>query len=159
MKTLIAQEGYTTENFESLSLLQATYAAETASILIKALKYFMDEQKWDYNIIKSAMHKIRQLSIKYTGITGSITIDSENRETSSTFVVHNFIPPLEDDQYTICSQARAHIFYSKSDNIHIQYINAIGRNSTTPTIVYADGTTDPPKSTPEQLFVTPIISK
>jgi len=66
--------------------------------------------KLDYNIIKSAMHKIRQLSIKYTGITSSITIDSENRDTSSTFVAYNFIPPLEDDQYTVRSQARAHKF-------------------------------------------------
>ena len=35
---------YTTENFESLFLLQATYVAKTASILIKTLKYFVDEQ-------------------------------------------------------------------------------------------------------------------
>ena len=167
MKTLILQEGYHTENYDSLSLLKATYAAETASILIKALQYFIRSlsnfisfQKQDdhYVLIKTAMLNIKQLSIKHTGITGSITIDSDENEFNSTFALYNVITSLEDDNTLHLPQIKAHIFHTESA-VYIQYINAGGMNSSKPTIVYADGTTNPPHSIPEQQFITPIIGK
>ena len=157
MKTLIAQEGYSVENYQSFSLLTATYAAETASILIKALNYFIAEQKWNYSVIKRAMQNIKQLTIKQSGITGSLVIDSEGKETYSTFVVYNVNPSLEDKDM-LQTRTRAYIFYSES-GVHIQYVDGRGINSTKPTIVYADGTTIPPQTTKEGLFLIPFISK
>lgn len=160
IKTLITQEGYALENDQSISLLQTAYAVETASILINALNYFITEQKWNYRLIKLAMQRIKQLSIKHNGITGSVTIDSDKKELNSTFAVYNVIPSSSEncDKNTFYIQPRAYIFYAKSA-IHTQYVNVNGVNSSTPTIVYADGTTNPPWSTPEQLVLTPIIGK
>ena len=151
MKTIIAQEGYSVENYQSLSLLTASYATETASILIKALSYFITEQRWSHSLIKSAIRNIEQLTIKQSGVTGTIAIDGFNN-VRSTFVVYNIIP--DEAPHT---EARAYIFYVKS-GIQVQYIDGRGVNSTTPTLVYADGTTIPPWSTPEQFLIS-IISK
>ena len=154
MKTIIAQEGYSIDNYQSLSLLTASYATETASILIKALSYLITEQHWNHSLIKPAMRNIEQLTIKQRGVTGTITIDGFNN-ISSTFVVYNIIPSSSDEAPH--TEARAYMFYAKS-SIQVQYIDGRGVNSTSPTIVYADGTTTPPWSTPEQ-FLIPNISK
>ena len=157
MKTLIVQEGYTIKNYPSYSLLTATYAAETASILINALNYFIAEQKWNYSLIKSAMQNIEWLTIKQSGITGSVAINSERKGAYTTFAVYNVNPSLEDKQ-TLQTHIRAHIFYARPD-VHIQYVDGRGINSTKPTIVYSDGTTIPPQTTTEELFLIPFISK
>lgn len=157
MKTLIAQEGYSIENYQSFPLLTATYAVETASVLIKALNYFITEQKWNYSLIKSGMQNIERLTIKQSGLTGSVTIDSEEKEAYSTFVVYN-VNPSSEDKNTLRTWTRAYIFYAKS-GIHIQYVDGTGVNSTEPTIVYADGTTIPPSIATEVLFLIPLISK
>lgn len=156
MKTVIAKEGYSVDNYQSLSLLTAAYAAETASILIKALKYFINEQKWEYDLIRLAMQQFNLLSIKHNGITGSLAINSDEKEIKSTFVIYNFIP-LKDEG-TLLVQPRAYIFYAKSA-IHIQYIDGSGVNSTKSTIIYADGTTNPPRCTPERWLPTPFVGK
>ena len=156
MKTLIAQEGYSIENYQSFPLLTATYAAETASVLIKALNYFITEQKWNYSLIKSGMQNIERLIIKQTGLTGSVAIDSKEKEVYSTFVVYN-VNPSSEDKNTLQTQTRAYIFYAKS-GVNIQYVDRRGINSTEPTIVYADGTTIPPPIATE-LFLIPFISK
>ena len=158
MKTLIAQEGYSIENYQSFPLLTATYAVETASVLIKALNYFITEQKWNYSLIKSGMQNIERLTIKQSGITGSVAIDSEEKEVYSTFVVYNLNPSSEPDKNTLQTQTRAYLFYAKS-GVRIQYVDGRGVNSTEPTIVYADGTTVPPQTAPEELFLIPFISK
>lgn len=155
MKSLIIQEGYSIKNYQSFSLLSASYAAETASILIKALKYFITEQNWNHSLIRLAMQQFNQLSIEYSGVTGSLVINSDRDEINSTFVIYNVIP---SDNGALQVQARAHIFHAKAA-VYIQYIDVSGANSSDPTIVFADGTTNPPQSKPEQLLLTPLIGK
>lgn len=155
MKTLITQEGYDIKDDQSLSLLKASYAAETASILIKALKYFITEHKWDRDLIKLALRNIDLLSIKHDGVTGSIAINTEKKEMNSTFVVYNVIPSTAEDILQV--QPRAYVFHAKSTDI--RYVDETGSFSSKPTIVYSDGTTNPPLSTPQQSFLIPFISK
>ena len=157
MKGLIMREGYSTKNYQSFSLLTASYAAETVSVLITALQYMITEQKWNNSLIRLAMRRFEQLSIKYDGITGSLAINSSEGEMSSTFVIYNVIPSLKDEA-TLQVQPRAHIFHTTSA-VHIQYIDVEGVNSSKATIVYADGSTSPPQSVPEKSFRTLFISK
>lgn len=157
MKGLISREGYLIENYQSFSLLMASYAAETASVLIKALQYMISEQKWNNSLVRLAMRRFEQLSIEHDGITGSIAINSNEGEMNSTFVIYNVIPPLKDE-VTSHIHPRAHIFHTKSA-VYIQYIDMEGVNSSKPTIVYADGTTNPPQSIPERYIPNLFISK
>ena len=157
MKSLITQEGYSIKNYHSYSLLTASYVAETASVLIKALHYMITEQKWNTSLVRLAMRRFQQLSIKHDGITGSLAMNSDKGEKSSTFVIYNIIPSLKDEASSLV-QPRAYIFHDQS-TMYIQYIDVDGVNSSKPTIVYADGTTNPPQSIPERSVLNLFTSK
>ena len=158
MKDLIKQEGFSVDNFKSLSLLTATYASESVAGIVKAIQHFIS-QNWPIDFMKSVLYN-KQVKFTSYGLTGEVTFDKVMREQNVTFTVYNMIQSIQETDNNC--QARAYINYvnnSVTTNITMHYVSANGSISDSPTIVYTDGTKNPPESRPEKLLPQSLIGK
>jgi len=158
MKHLIKQEGYSVDNFKLFSLLTATYARESIAGIVAAIQHFIS-QNWPLDFMKSVLYS-KQVKFTTYGLTGEVTFDKTIKEQNVIFTVYNIIRSIEEtDNYF---QPRAYINYvsnSVTTNITMNYVSAGGMNSNSPTIIYTDGTKNPPESQPEKFLPQSMIGK
>jgi len=158
MKYLITQEGYLVDNFTLFSLLTATYARESIAGIVTAIQHFIS-QNWPIDFMKSVLYN-KQVKFTTSGLTGEVTFDKTMKEQNVTFTVYNIIQSIEEtDNYCQPRAYIKHVNNSVTTHITMNYVSANGVTSDSPTIIYNDGTKNPPESQPEKLLPQSMIGK
>jgi len=158
MKDLIIQEGFPVDNFNLFSLLTATYARESLTGIVKATQHFITHN-WPIDFMKTVLYN-KQVKFTSNGLTGEVTFDKIMKERNVTFTVYNIVQSIETTN-DYC-QPRAYIHYlnnSLTKSITMFYVTVNGSASSSPTIVFTDGTKNPPESRPELLLPKSLIGK
>jgi len=82
------------------------------------------------------------------------------KEQNVIFTVYNIIQPTEEtDNYCHPRAYIKHVNNSVTTYITMNYVSANGVTSDSPTIIYTNGTKNPPESQPEKLLPQSMIGK
>ena len=145
--------------------LQTTYVHDTVGVLADGLNKLVETKASQLNVPASHINitsadrnDLTQslLNASYNGLTGHISFTRSGKRYNPLYAIRNFVPvnntfqvnnSLELDPWVV--KIKGCLVLSNG----IQYIDENGTLSTTPTIVFADGTNTIPPDRPPRIFI------